>query len=616
MYAMTAAHPTLPIPSYARIRNPANGREVLVRVNDRGPVRHRPHRRPELCRGVQARPAARRRAGRARADHLRRDPRRRLARRRREPRCRRRRDRAAGGERSRRSPLAVDVPVQDVAFTPTVVAVEAVPPVAADRPAPAAWRLPARRRRQRGDARLHRRRQRDDSWHPRRQPTAPRFAAVASADPRPRLGRAPAEAARGFWVQLGAFRERDGAESFRRRVAADGESTLARAVARDFRRRGALPRPGRPVSEPRRGRAPPRSARAPRSASSRSSSSGDERPLRRSADRARRDGHPSAGRTRRTRRARRSSSPATWSTRPVARAALPRRRASTQAARRIDGRARRDRRRCPTTSRSPRAPPAATCCSPRRVSRARVPLRLLLPLAEAEFVAALAAAGRRRRRVARALSRRRRPARRAAARGAGRRSARWPPGADAFVRANLWLLDTRARLRRRRRWSASACGTAAAATGRAARAISSRRCAPRAAASLRIDTRARFERARRSTLRGLRRRATAMLQSSRGVPRLRRSARATMIRPQRRADGDQHIRGETAWPRQRAKTKGKANGDANDGQGDGPVASHRPEHRQRRRLRRLDRPARRLRVRRQRHGGDRQAAGHASRRRC
>ena len=37
MYAMTAAHPTLPIPSYARIRNPANGREVLVRVNDRGP---------------------------------------------------------------------------------------------------------------------------------------------------------------------------------------------------------------------------------------------------------------------------------------------------------------------------------------------------------------------------------------------------------------------------------------------------------------------------------------------------------------------------------------------------------------------------------------------------
>ena len=37
MYGMTAAHPTLPIPSYARVTNPANGRSVIVRVNDRGP---------------------------------------------------------------------------------------------------------------------------------------------------------------------------------------------------------------------------------------------------------------------------------------------------------------------------------------------------------------------------------------------------------------------------------------------------------------------------------------------------------------------------------------------------------------------------------------------------
>jgi rare lipoprotein A len=37
MYAMTAAHATLPIPSYVRVRNPANGREIIVRVNDRGP---------------------------------------------------------------------------------------------------------------------------------------------------------------------------------------------------------------------------------------------------------------------------------------------------------------------------------------------------------------------------------------------------------------------------------------------------------------------------------------------------------------------------------------------------------------------------------------------------
>ncbi len=37
MYKMTAAHRTLPIPSYVRVRNLENDREVIVRVNDRGP---------------------------------------------------------------------------------------------------------------------------------------------------------------------------------------------------------------------------------------------------------------------------------------------------------------------------------------------------------------------------------------------------------------------------------------------------------------------------------------------------------------------------------------------------------------------------------------------------
>jgi rare lipoprotein A len=40
MYAMTAAHKTWPIPSYARVRNPANGHSVIVRINDRGPFEH------------------------------------------------------------------------------------------------------------------------------------------------------------------------------------------------------------------------------------------------------------------------------------------------------------------------------------------------------------------------------------------------------------------------------------------------------------------------------------------------------------------------------------------------------------------------------------------------
>lgn len=37
MYAMTAAHPSLPIPSYVRVTNLANGRSAVVRINDRGP---------------------------------------------------------------------------------------------------------------------------------------------------------------------------------------------------------------------------------------------------------------------------------------------------------------------------------------------------------------------------------------------------------------------------------------------------------------------------------------------------------------------------------------------------------------------------------------------------
>ena len=40
MYAMSAAHPTLPIPSYARVTNLANQKSVVVRINDRGPFLH------------------------------------------------------------------------------------------------------------------------------------------------------------------------------------------------------------------------------------------------------------------------------------------------------------------------------------------------------------------------------------------------------------------------------------------------------------------------------------------------------------------------------------------------------------------------------------------------
>jgi len=39
MYAMTAAHKTLPLPTYARVTNLRNGRAVVVKINDRGPFK-------------------------------------------------------------------------------------------------------------------------------------------------------------------------------------------------------------------------------------------------------------------------------------------------------------------------------------------------------------------------------------------------------------------------------------------------------------------------------------------------------------------------------------------------------------------------------------------------
>jgi rare lipoprotein A len=40
MFGMTAAHPTLPIPSYVRVTRPDTGKSVVLRVNDRGPFLH------------------------------------------------------------------------------------------------------------------------------------------------------------------------------------------------------------------------------------------------------------------------------------------------------------------------------------------------------------------------------------------------------------------------------------------------------------------------------------------------------------------------------------------------------------------------------------------------
>ncbi|SFN50431.1 endolytic peptidoglycan transglycosylase RlpA [Xenorhabdus japonica] len=53
-YALTAAHPTLPIPSYVRVTNLSNGRMMVVRINDRGPY-NEPGKIIELSRATAER---------------------------------------------------------------------------------------------------------------------------------------------------------------------------------------------------------------------------------------------------------------------------------------------------------------------------------------------------------------------------------------------------------------------------------------------------------------------------------------------------------------------------------------------------------------------------------
>jgi len=180
MYAMTAAHPTLPIPSYARIRNPANGREVLVRVNDRGPfvagrivdLSYAAAFKLDLLRAVAPVELERITFDEIRAGTWR------------------------GGVR-----------VADAGPSPApAVAAAALPSPTPMAPTPPAVDVPAQ----------------DVAFVAALALSAP---VVAAGDARPRPGRAPPEAARGFWVQLGAFREREGAETLRRRIAGDGESS-------------------------------------------------------------------------------------------------------------------------------------------------------------------------------------------------------------------------------------------------------------------------------------------------------------------------------------------------------------------------------------------------------
>jgi len=182
MYAMTAAHPTLPIPSYARVRNPANGREVVVRINDRGPfhsgrivdLSYTAALKLDLLRGVGQVELQRITFEDIRTGAWKR-----------------------GDAPATEAVAATAVPAETAAVVPASAATPVVA-VVSPTPAPASAPLPA-------------------EVVPAVPDTAVATAPVADA-PNARAFTTPA---RGFWIQLGAFRQREGAESFQQRVATE-----------------------------------------------------------------------------------------------------------------------------------------------------------------------------------------------------------------------------------------------------------------------------------------------------------------------------------------------------------------------------------------------------------
>ncbi|MBT2326267.1 septal ring lytic transglycosylase RlpA family protein [Variovorax paradoxus] len=177
MYAMTAAHKTLPLPSYVRVRNPANGREAIVRVNDRGPfhddriidLSYTAALKLDLLRGVAPVEIERITNEDIRAGTWRRGD--------------------AG------TALASAVPMTPRALAPDSVTV----PSALTTPVVAMPRAEVREL---------------AALPPLMPEAAPLPAATTEAAPA-----SPASPSSGFWVQLGAFSQRDGVDRFQQQVA-------------------------------------------------------------------------------------------------------------------------------------------------------------------------------------------------------------------------------------------------------------------------------------------------------------------------------------------------------------------------------------------------------------
>ncbi|RST46141.1 septal ring lytic transglycosylase RlpA family protein [Variovorax sp. DXTD-1] len=219
MYAMTAAHKTLPLPSYVRVRNPANGREVIVRVNDRGPfvdgriidLSYTAALKLDLLRGVAPVEIERITNEDIRTGAWRRD----------------------SGTAYAAAPPAPSPPRRAAAASVAVPSAWVAPvamnapeastmPVVPQTPmAPTAPMAQTEEVAQAAPATLE-----ADTAPPPRQPMvvtdlapmAPLSAPTAPAAA-PSAAAPSSAAVAGFWVQLGAFRERDGAESLRNQAA-------------------------------------------------------------------------------------------------------------------------------------------------------------------------------------------------------------------------------------------------------------------------------------------------------------------------------------------------------------------------------------------------------------
>lgn len=216
MYAMTAAHKTLPLPSYVRVRNPANGREVIVRVNDRGPfvdgrvidLSYTAALKLDLLRGVAPVEIERITNEDIRTGAWRRDSGTAYA-------------AAEAPAPVRAAPVRVasaqQVRVPAEWAAPVATVNDDMPPPASTMPVapqtPMAAALPPGAEPESAQS--------PPSIPPTRQAIvvsdlAPLQAAPASPPP---VGAAQPLALPGFWVQLGAFRERDGAQSLMNQAA-------------------------------------------------------------------------------------------------------------------------------------------------------------------------------------------------------------------------------------------------------------------------------------------------------------------------------------------------------------------------------------------------------------